>query len=208
MATIDVFNIEGSKKKELPVDEKVFDGHVNEALFYEVVRMQLARRRSGAASTKTRAEVSGSGRKPWRQKGTGRARVGSVRSPLWRHGGVVFGPRPRDYSYSVPKKVVKGGIRSAIQHKMNEGKLRVFETLTVDEPKTRKAVELFARLGIKGALLVTDGDERDLRLAVRNLKDFKYIELKALNVYDILRYDELVTTEDAFKKMEDMLRVE
>ncbi|HHD11580.1 MAG TPA: 50S ribosomal protein L4 [Deltaproteobacteria bacterium] len=208
MATIDVLNIEGSKKGELPVDENIFDGTVNEALFYEVVRMQLANRRSGTASTKTRAEVSGSGRKPWRQKGTGRARAGSIRSPLWRHGGVVFGPKPRDYSYSVPKKVVKGGLKSAIQYKINEGKLRIFDSLTVDEPKTKKAAELFSRLGIKDALIVIDGDDRNLRLAVRNLKDFKYLELKALNVYDILCYDELVTTEDTFKKIEEKLRVE
>ena len=208
MATIDVLNIEGTKKGELTIDEKVFDGVVNEALFYEVVKMQLASRRSGTASTKTRAEVSGSGRKPWRQKGTGRARAGSIRSPLWRHGGVVFGPKPRDYSYRVPKKVVKGGLKSAIQYKINEGKLRVFDSLTVDEPKTKKAVKLFAKLGIKDALIVVDGDDRNLRLAVRNLKDFKYLELKALNVYDILCYDELVTTEDTLKKIEEKLRVE
>lgn len=198
---VDVLNTEGKKVSEVDLPGEVFEGEVNEALFYEVVKMQLANRRRGCASTKTRAEVSGGGAKPWRQKGTGRARAGSIRSPIWRHGGTVFGPRPRDYSYKVPKKVVKGAVRSALRLKLREGKLRVLDSLELSEPKCKVALEFFKKIGVEHALVVIDGRDRTLELAVRNLANYKVLDAGAINVYDILYYDELVLTRTALEKV-------
>jgi large subunit ribosomal protein L4 len=207
---LDVLNTDGSKVSQVEVNEEVFDGSVKETLFQEVVKMQLASRRSGTASTKTRSEVRGGGAKPWRQKGTGRARAGTRSSPIWRHGGTVFGPKPRDYSYRVPKKVVRAALKSAIQYKLNEGKLKIFETIELEEPKTSLAVEVFGKAGLENALLVIDGENdgknRNLELATRNLKDYKVLEVAGINVYDVLRYNELVMTRGAFEKIESMVR--
>ncbi|MBI5598508.1 MAG: 50S ribosomal protein L4 [Deltaproteobacteria bacterium] len=197
--TIDVLNKDGKKVSEIDLKEGLFDGRVNTALFYDIVKMQMASRRKGSASTKTRGEVSGAGRKLWRQKGTGRARVGSIRSPLWRHGGTVFGPRPRDYSYTMPKSAVTNGLKSALRHKINEGKLRVFDSFGISEPKTALVADAMKKAGLSNALIVIDGEDKNLRLAARNLKDFKLLSAGALNVYDILRYDELVMTKAAFE---------
>ncbi|MEE9613697.1 MAG: 50S ribosomal protein L4 [Thermodesulfobacteriota bacterium] len=205
MATVDVLNADGKKVSTLELKEGLFDGKVNEALFYEVVKMQLASRRAGTASTKTRAEVRGSGAKPWKQKGSGRARVGSKRSPIWRHGGVTFGPKPRDYSYKVPKKVVRGALKSALQLKINEGKLRILDTIELKEPRSKEALELFGKAKLTSALVVTDGRSRNLELATRNLQAFKAIDVAGLNVYDVLRYDELVMAKNAFEKVESTL---
>lgn len=208
--TLDVLNTEGSKVSKLEVNEEVFDGSVKESLFHEVVKMQLASRRSGTASTKTRGEVRASGGKPWKQKGTGRARAGSRSSPIWRHGGTVFGPKPRDYSYRVPKKVVKAALKSAIQYKINEGKLKIFDALDIKEPRTRLAVEVLKKAGLEKALIVIDakqeGRNRNLALATRNLKDFKLLDVSAINVYDVLLYSELVMERGAFEKVESMVR--
>jgi large subunit ribosomal protein L4 len=212
--TLDVLNTEGAKVARLNLDEKVFDGSVKEELFYEVVKMQLASRRSGTASTKTRSEVRGGGAKPWRQKGSGRARAGTRSSPIWRHGGVVFGPKPRDYSYKLPKKVMRAALKSAVQHKINEGKIKIFEALDLAEPRTRLARETFGKAGLSNALLVVDrsgaqdegGKTRNLELATRNLKGFKVLDVSGINVYDVLRYTELVMTRGAFEKVESMVR--
>jgi large subunit ribosomal protein L4 len=207
---LDVLNTDGSKVSQVEVNEEVFDGSGKETLFQEVVKMQLASRRSGTASTKTRSEVRGGGAKPWRQKGTGRARAGTRSSPIWRHGGTVFGPKPRDYSYRVPKKVVRAALKSAIQYKLNEGKLKIFEAIELEEPKTSLAVEVFGKAGLENALLVIDGENggknRNLELATRNLKDYKVLEVAGINVYDVLRYNELVMTRGAFEKIESMVR--
>jgi large subunit ribosomal protein L4 len=208
--TLDVLNIEGSKVSQVEVNEEIFNGSVKDFLFHEVVKMQLACRRSGTASTKTRSEVRGGGGKPWRQKGTGRARAGTRSSPIWRHGGTVFGPKPRDYSYKVPKKIVRAALRSAIQHKINEGKIKIFEALDIEEPKCRLAVEIFKKANLENALLVVEGKngekKRRLELATRNLKDFKVLDVTGINVYDVLRYNELVMTRGAFEKIESMVR--
>ncbi len=202
---LDVLNSDGKKVSSMELRDELFGGDVNEALFYEVVKMQLASRRAGAACTKTRAEVSGSGAKPWRQKGTGRARVGSKRTPVWRHGGTVFGPRPRDYSYRVPKKVVRAALRDALRLRIREGRLRLFDSLEIGEPKTRKALELLKRSNLERALIVVDGDAPNLRLAVRNLRDFKLIDVAGINTYDVLRFSDLVLTKGAMEKIEAML---
>jgi large subunit ribosomal protein L4 len=206
--TLDVLKIDGSKAGRLEVSEELFDGTVNESLFYEVVKMQLARRRSGTASTKTRSEVRGGGAKPWRQKGTGRARAGTRSSPLWRHGGTVFGPKPRDYSYKIPKKVVRAALKSALQYKINEGNIKIFETIDIEEPRTSLAKDIFSKAGLENALLVIDregGNNKNLELATRNMKDFKVLDVGSINVYDILRYKDLVMTRGAFEKVTKMV---
>lgn len=203
---IEVLNREGKKTSEMSLDKDVFEGPVNENLFYETVKMQLANRRKGTASTKTRAFVSGGGVKPWKQKGTGRARSGSIRSPIWRHGGTVFGPHPRDYSYSLPKRVRKDAVKSALRLKLRDGKLKIFETLDLAEPRTRKALELFKPLNLESALVVIDGENRNLELAVRNIKGFKILKAAGINPYDLLNYDSLVITKGALEKVEAMIR--
>jgi large subunit ribosomal protein L4 len=161
--------------------------------------MQMACRRAGTASTKGRSDVAGSNAKPWKQKGSGRARAGTKKSPIWRSGGVAFGPHPRDYSYSMPKKAVKVALRSALQFKINEGKVKLLETLELAEPRTKLAIEAFGKVELKSALIVVDKDSRNLRLAMRNIPGFKLIEASYINVYDVLRYDQLVMTKGAYE---------
>lgn len=203
---VEVLDTNGSKVSELALSDDVFNGEVKEHLFYEVVKMQLANRRSGSASTKTKGEVSGGGIKPWKQKGTGRARSGSNRSPLWRHGGTVFGPHPRDYSYKVPKKVMKEALKNALRLRLKEGRLKVLSTIDLGEPKTKSALDLLKRQGLDNALIVIDGPNRNLELAVRNLKDFQVQMAGGLNVYDILSYDNLVITRGALEKVEALVQ--
>lgn len=201
---VEVLDINGTKVSEIALSEEIFGGEVKEHLFYEVVKMQLANRRSGTASTKTKGEVSGGGIKPWKQKGTGRARSGSIRSPLWRHGGTVFGPHPRDYSYKLPRKVMKDALRNALKLRACEGKMMVLDSITLAEPKTKAAVELLKRTNLVSALIVIEGENKNLELAVRNLKDFQVQKVVGLNVYDILNYDNLVITRSALEKVEAM----
>lgn len=199
---IDILDKDGKKASTLELNKEVFEGEVKEHLFYEVVKMQLANRRSGTACTKTRAEVRGGGAKPWKQKGSGRARTGSNRSPIWRHGGTTFGPRPRDYSYLVPKKVRKEALKNALRLKAREGLLKVIDTIELKEPKTKEALALIKNAELKKALFVVEGENKNLRLAVRNLKDFKFLDVAGINVYDILDHSELVMTKGAFEKVE------
>src|SRR3990170_2753896 len=201
---VEVLDSNGIKVSEIALSEEIFGGEVKEHLFYEVVKMQLANRRSGTASTKTKGEVSGGGIKPWKQKGTGRARSGSIRSPLWRHGGTVFGPHPRDYSYKLPKKVMKDALRNALALRLQEGKLKVIDAIELSEPRTKAALELLKRSNLDNALIVIEGDNKNLELAVRNLKDFQVQKVVGLNVYDILNYDNLVITKGALEKVEAM----
>ncbi len=201
----DTLNKDGSSSGNITLDERVFDGTVNEALIYYAVKMQLASRRSGTASTKTRANVSGGGVKPWKQKGTGRARAGSTRSPVWRHGGVVFGPHPRSYAYSMPKKAANLAIRSAMNLKLRDKKLRVIDSLDLGAIKTRAALDIMKKAGAKSALVVYDGVDKIAMLSVRNLKGFKAIEAGELNVFDILKFEDVIVTKDALRKIEQRL---
>ncbi|MDH4227783.1 MAG: 50S ribosomal protein L4 [Deltaproteobacteria bacterium] len=203
---IDILNKEGKKVSTLDISGGPFDARVNEGLIYEIVKMQRANRRSGNASTKTRAEVSGSGAKPWRQKGTGRARSGEKRSPVWRHGGVVFGPHPRDYSYKQPKKAVLGAVKSALAYKIKESKMNLIETFELKEPKTKLATALFEAMKFKSALVIADNPGKNELLATRNLKDYKLLDVKHINAYDILKYDGLVMTKQAFEKFESLVK--
>lgn len=204
--TADVLNKDGIKVSEIDLNEAIYGAEVKEHLFYEVVKMQMANRRAGTASTKTKGEVSGGGTKPWKQKGTGRARSGSIRSPLWRHGGTVFGPHPRDYSYKVPKKVVKAALKSALSLKLKDGRLKVIDSLELAEPRTRLAVEILKKSNLDNALIVVSGENRNLMLAVRNLKDFKVLNAAGLNVYDLLNYDNILITRGALEKVEAVLQ--
>ncbi len=205
MAVADVFDIEKKKVAEVELNDAVFGAEVNEATIHDVVKMQLASRRSGTSSTKGRSDVRGGGKKPWRQKGTGRARSGSSRSPIWRGGGIVFGPQPRDYSYSVPKKVRKRALISVLSMKVKEEKmtvLRNFPMETISTKAFKKVVDLF---GLKKTLFVIDQDNAFLMKSSRNLKNVKMIRSEGINVYDVLKYEHLVLLEPSIKKIEGAL---
>jgi large subunit ribosomal protein L4 len=191
---VPLFNAGRERTGEFEVDASVFGCTGDNSLLHEAVRMQLAKRRAGTASTKTRGLISGGGRKPWRQKGTGRARAGSTRSPLWRHGGTIFGPQPRDYSYKMPKKAWRKALSLAISDRALNGAMVVVESLELAEPKTKLAKVALEALGLKHALIVIgDGDGLFAR-AARNLPAHKALPLAGLNVYDVLNYDELLMT--------------
>lgn len=194
MPVVDVFDLEKRKVGEASLPDAVFAADVKPHLLHEVVRMQLANRRAGTHSTLGRSEVRGGGKKPWRQKGTGRARHGSIRSPLWRGGGIVFGPRPRDYSYSVPKKVRKAALRSALTVKAQDGAITVLEHFDLPEVKTKRFVKVMQTFGLDNALIVVDGDNEVLRKSARNVPSIKVLRSEGLNVYDVLKHKALVLT--------------
>ncbi|MEA1970364.1 MAG: 50S ribosomal protein L4 [Thermodesulfobacteriota bacterium] len=205
MPVLNVYDIEKTKIAELELSDHVFGAEVNEHILYEVVKMQLACRRQGSASTEGRSDVRGGGRKPWRQKGTGRARAGTNRSPLWRGGGIVFGPKPRDYSYKVPKKVRKAALRSALSMKVKEDKMIILRSFPMDEIKTKKFKEILGRLELGKTLFVLDEKDAILEKSSRNIKDIKMMRSEGINVYDLLKYDNLVLLEPSVKKIEGAL---
>lgn len=205
MAVADVFDIEKKKVAQVDLNDAVFGAEVNEAIIYDVVKMQLASRRSGTASTKTRSDVSGGGKKPWRQKGTGRARAGSSRSPVWRSGGTVFGPHPRDYSYSIPKKVRKKALISALSMKFKDNKMLILKDFPMEKISTKvfqKVVDLFS---LKKALFVLDDNNEILLKSSRNIKNVKMVRSEGINVYDILNHEHLILLEPSVKKIEGAL---
>ena len=207
MINLDIYNINNEKVEQVEVSETIFNVEVKEHLLHDVVCYQLAKKRKGTASTKTRAEVSGSGTKPWRQKGTGRARAGCKRSPLWIGGGVVFGPHPRSYEFKLNKKVLSYALRSALSMKRKEGDLVILEEFDLEQPKTRLIKDIFDRLGIREkSLLVLSGDNHsNIKLAARNLSYVKVIDTDGLNVYDILLNKKLIILSSAAKKIEERL---
>ena len=198
--SVDVYNTRKEKVAQVELDGRVFGAEVKPHLLHDVVRMQLAARRSGTASVKNRAMVSGSGKKPWRQKGTGRARIGSLRSPLWRGGGVIFGPFPRDYSLHLNKKVKKAALRSALSRKVREDKLMVIDSFDLAETKTRALAAMLRRLEIDNAFIIDEAN-RPLELSARNLPFIKVLKPEGLNVHDILKYDKLVITRACLEKI-------
>jgi large subunit ribosomal protein L4 len=205
MSVLNVYDIEKNKVAELEVNDLVFGAPINENVLYEVVRMQMAARRSGTASTKGRSEVSGGGRKPWRQKGTGRARAGTIRSPLWRGGGIVFGPTPRSYSFKPPKKVRKAALISALSLKVKEDKILILKDFPMEEIKTKKFKEVLDRFELKKALFVIGEENPILEKSSRNIKDVKMMRSEGINVYDLLKFDYLVLLEQSVKKIEGAL---
>jgi len=191
---VPLFSASRERKGDFELSGAIFGSTGPESLMHEAVRMQLAKRRAGTASTKTRGFISGGGRKPWRQKGTGRARSGSTRSPIWRHGGTIFGPQPRDYSYKMPKKAWRRALSLALSDRARNGKIVVVEGLELPEPKTKHAVAALAALGLAHTLIVVGDEDRDFYRAARNLAAHKVLRAAALNVYDVLNYDELLMT--------------
>lgn len=182
---------------EMALPAAVFAQPVRRHLLYEVVRMQQANRRAGTAATKTRALVSGGGKKPWRQKGTGRARAGSSRSPIWRGGAVIFGPQPRDYSYRLPASARKAALCSALAAKAREGKLIVVDKIALDAPKTKLLIKVMAGLNVDSAVILIAGRDDSLERAARNLPLVKVLRTEGANVYDLLRHDRLIITQAA-----------
>lgn len=205
---IDVVNTMNEKVGDMDLDDSVFAAEVREHLFWEVVKMQLANKRAGTHKTKTVSEVSGSGAKPYRQKGTGRARHGTKRAMNMKGGGVVFGPRPRDYSFKVPKKVVRAALRSALSLRARDGALTVVNAWQPEAPKTKAARAALSRFGAEKALVVDIGDNEKLQLSVRNLATAKYLPVEGINVFDILKYDHLVLTQEAAQNLSERLQSE
>lgn len=204
----DVVDTQNTKVGDIDLDDSVFAAEVRHHLFWEVVKMQLANRRAGTHKTKTVSEVRGSGAKPYKQKGTGRARHGSKRAMNMRGGGVVHGPRPRDYSYSMPKKAVKAALRSALSLRAQESALHVVKGWNPDSPKTKDALAVLGRFEAGKALVVDTGVNENLALSVRNLPTAKYLPAEALNVYDVLKYDHLFLSEGAAQALSERLQTE
>lgn len=205
MPVVDVFNINKEKVGEVDLKEEIFGVDVYPPVLHEVVTWQRACRRAGTASTKTRGEVSGGGRKPWRQKGTGRARAGSIRSPLWRGGGTVFGPKPRSYAYTLPKKVRRLALKMALSSKLKSGRLVILDSYPQETPKTKEFVQVLKNFDITKALFVTPERHEVLELSARNVPYVQVLPTAGLNVYDILRYEHLVLLSPAVAQIEARL---
>jgi large subunit ribosomal protein L4 len=206
---IPVVNAAGESVREIQLSPRVFAGRVNGHLIYEAVKQHRAGARRGTHMTKNRALVSGSGRKPWRQKGTGRARVGETRNPLWRHGGTVFGPQPRDYSYAMPKKARAAALRSALAQRLEDGGLMVVEGLAVEQAKTKLLRGLLDTLGVKGKAVIVDHEPADnLVLSGRNLPGVRVMAESHLTAYDALDCAHLLLTQEALERLEERLAPE
>lgn len=204
--TLDVVNPHNEKVDELPLSQAVFGAPAKVHLLHEAVRWQRAKGRRGTASTKGRAEVSGGGRKPWRQKGTGRARAGSTRSPLWRHGGIVHGPKPRDWSFGFPKALRRAALRGALAAKVAAQEVQVLEDLSMDQPSTKTFQGLLRGLGLTGrVLVVTAQKEEAVEKSARNLQRVKVLPARGVNVSDVLYADTVLFTREAFVKVEEGL---
>jgi large subunit ribosomal protein L4 len=202
---VPLFSASRERAGEFELSSAVFHAGNDKSLLHEAVRMQLAKRRAGTASTKTKGFISGGGRKPWRQKGTGRARAGSTRSPIWRHGGTIFGPLPRDYSYKMPKKAWRRALGLAIAERATNGGMVVVEALELAEPKTKLAQAALTALGLKHALIVVGEDDTTFARAARNLAAHKVLALAGLNVFDLINYDELLMTTKTARAIEARL---
>ena len=204
MPTVGLFNIEGNKVGDLSLNENVFNVEVNKAVLHQVVVAQLANKRQGTQSAKTRAEVRGGGIKPWRQKGTGRARQGSIRSPQWAGGGIVFAPKPRDYRISLPKSMRRVAMKSALTVKVLENEMIVLESLELDAPKTKAIVSMLKAFDVKKALIVTAESNNNIYKSGRNVEGIQVMPVNNINVYDLLKYDNLIITKDAVSKLEEV----
>ncbi|MBG0763384.1 MAG: 50S ribosomal protein L4 [Tissierellales bacterium] len=203
MTKIALYNMSGEQAGEIDLNDDIFNIEVNEHVMYEAVKTYMANQRQGNQSTKTRSEVRGGGRKPWRQKGTGRARAGTIRSPLWKGGGVVFAPKQRDYSKKLPKKIKRLAMKSAFSSKVINNEMVVLDELKLDEIKTKRITEVLSNLKVdKKALIVTD--DKNVYFSARNIKGVKTASVNTLNVYDILNYDKFIITKDALKKVEEV----
>lgn len=207
MAILPVYNAKKEKIAECEINDAIVSIEPNPVILYDVVNWQLANRRAGNASTKRRDEVSGGGKKPWRQKGTGNARAGSNTSPLWRRGGSVFGPKPRDYSYNIPKKVRKLGLRMALASKYQSDALMVIRDFELSGIKTKEMAKVLSNFGANKALIVLDAQDKNVELSARNIPDVKVMLSSALNVYDVLKYKYLFLKESAIEQIQQRLAI-
>jgi large subunit ribosomal protein L4 len=206
MPSVEIVDLDNAPVGSIELSDAVFGAEVNEALLYEAVRQYTAAARSGTASTKTRHEVSGSGKKLWKQKGTGRARVGSIRSPLWRHGGTVHGPQPRSYEYKLPRKMLLGALRSALSAKLRDGELKIVRTFELESHKTKSFAAVLNKLEVKSTvLLVEAGENTNLTRGSRNVPGVKLVPTKSVSVYDLLKYKQVLLSETAAKKLSEAL---
>ena len=207
MAKIEVLNVQGKKVKDLDLDDKVFAIKPNTNVVHETVVNYLANQRQGTQNTKTRSEVSGGGRKPWRQKGTGRARQGSIRAPQWIKGGIALGPKPRTYSYKINKKERDLAVRSVLSSKVSEKEMTVLDKLELKEIKTAEMAKILGTLKLEGkTLVVIENPDKNVQRSARNIEGVKALTVDTLNVYDLVKYTNLLITEDAVKKLEEVYR--
>jgi large subunit ribosomal protein L4 len=206
MTAVDVFDTSRNKISQIDVSDTVFKAPLRKQLFYDVVLSQLAKRRSGTAAVKNRTAVSGGGKKPWKQKGTGRARAGSSRSPLWRGGGIVFGPTPRSYEIAVPKKVRKLALCSALSMKLKENKMLIIDKLEFPVIKTKAVVSILKQLGLSNVLII-EQENLNLEMSARNVPHVKVMRPEGLNVYDVLKYEHIVITQPCVEKIQGRLAV-
>lgn len=204
MLKVDVLNMEGKKVEDIELNENVFGIEVNDIVVHTALVNYLANQRQGTQSTKTRAEVRGGGRKPWKQKGTGRARQGSIRAPQWIKGGVALGPKPRSYKYAIPKKMRQLAIKSILTSKVTEGNLVVVDKLELNEIKTKNMVNVLNNLKVKKALVMLEDKNLNVQASSRNIENVKTTLVNTINVFDLLKYDSLVATKEAIKKIEEV----
>ena len=204
MAKVALYNMEGTKTGDMEVSDAIFAAEVNKSVLHQVVVNYLANQRQGTQSTKTRTEVRGGGIKPWRQKGTGRARQGSIRAPQWRGGGTVFGPTPRSYAYTMPRKQRRLAIKSVLSQKLIDNDLIVLDKLTMSAPKTKELVSMLNSLNADGKVLIVT-DDNNVQLSARNLAKVKAVPVNGLNVEDAVNYGKLILSQDAVKKIEEVL---
>jgi len=204
VANVAVYNVDGKKVDSIELNDEIFGIEPNQEVVHMAVVQYLANQRQGTQSAKTRAEVRGGGRKPWRQKGTGRARQGSIRSPQWRGGGVVFAPKPRDYSFKLNKKVKRLALKSVLSQKVLDEKFIVLDEIAFGEIRTKQMSKVLDNLNLGKALLVMDGDNKNVVLSARNIPTIKTAGVNSINVYDILKYDAFVVTKEAVEKMQEV----
>ena len=204
MANVSVYNIEGKEVGKIDLSDAVFGVEVNEHLVHMAVVSQLANNRQGTQKAKTRSEVSGGGRKPWRQKGTGHARQGSTRSPQWTGGGVVFAPVPRDYSFKMNKREKRAALKSALTSRVEENKFIVIDEINFEEAKTKNFANILKSLDVSKALVVLEDDNKNAELSARNIADIKTAKTNTINVYDILKYNTVITTKAVVAKIEEV----
>ncbi|MGB3209653.1 MAG: 50S ribosomal protein L4 [Desulforhopalus sp.] len=205
MSTVNIVNTKNESVGEIELNDEVFNREVKEYILHEVVRMQRAARRAGNACTKTRVEVRGGGRKPWRQKGTGRARAGTNRSPLWRGGGVAFGPKPRDYNFKVNRKVRQQAVAMALSARFQEGNLVVLDDFTMDQIKTKEFVNIMRVLDVENGIIVTDAAAENLTKSSRNVNGYKVMSSEGLNVYDLLLHKKVILLQPVIESLEKRL---
>ena len=205
MTTLTVYNAGTQKVSDIELDEQIFNAKINPTLFYDVVRMKQASQRRGSAATKNRTLVRGGGAKPWRQKGTGRARAGSRRSPLWRGGGTIFGPMPRDYSFSLPEKERRAALRAALSLKLQEGKLILLDEFSLNEFKTKQVLDVLKRFSVKNVLIVINEKNIFLERSARNIPNIQVLHCEGLNVFDILNHEHLILLSPVLERIRGVL---